>query len=100
MTKGRAVMQTTTANTDITRPHLPPTRQRATPRTRLAAVAGRVPRGRRAAVVIALVMAGAYGAMMGVALPRGPVTTSQAVTTLGISVVVGLLAGIVMQSRW
>ncbi|WP_347350770.1 alpha/beta hydrolase [Intrasporangium sp.] len=42
----------------------------------------------------------AYGVALGLALPRGPVTTAQALTTLTASFGAGLLAGYLTRSRW
>ncbi len=50
-----------------------------------------------AAVVVA---AGLYGVVAGWWTPRGPVTTPQALAAIGISLVVGVFAGLVMRSRW
>ncbi|UMG93285.1 alpha/beta hydrolase [Nocardioides sp. TF02-7] len=51
-------------------------------------------------MVIAVLLAAAYGAAVGVTLPRGPVTTGGALTTLVVSVAVGLVAGYLTRTRW
>ena len=52
--------------------------------------------GLGAAIVIAM----AWGAIAGWWTPRGPLTTSQAIWSIVISLVVGAAAGLAMRSRW
>lgn len=59
----------------------------------------RIPSGWRAATV-AVALAAVSGAVLGLVLPRGPVTTGQALVTLGACAVIGFLTGAVMRSRW
>jgi proline iminopeptidase len=54
----------------------------------------------RIGAAAAVVAAGLYGVIAGWWTPRGPVTTPQALTAIGISLVVGVFAGLVMRSRW
>jgi proline iminopeptidase len=67
---------------------------------RLRAVLGPVWRDRRIAVGVAVLVAGGYGLLAAWWTPRGPVTTSQAVTAIVIGLVVGAVAGLVLRSRW
>lgn len=55
---------------------------------------------RRAPVASAAVLVLIAGAVTGLVLPRGPVTTTQAVSALGSCLLVGALAGRVAGSRW
>lgn len=48
----------------------------------------------------AVVAAGVYGLVAGWWTPRGPITTSEALAAIVVSLVVGVFAGIVMRSRW
>ena len=57
-------------------------------------------RGRRRAVAVTVAAAAGYGLLAGWWTPRGPVTTTQAVAALGLSLAVGGLAGFVLRSRW
>jgi proline iminopeptidase len=57
-------------------------------------------RRRRVAVAMAVVTAGMFGLAGGWWTPRGPITTSEAVTTIGLSLLVGTVVGMVMRSRW
>jgi pimeloyl-ACP methyl ester carboxylesterase len=50
-----------------------------------------------AAVALLAAVAGLLGAWL---TPRGPITTAEALTSLGAAVLVGLAAGLVMGSRW
>lgn len=94
-------MQTPTSNPDTVVPDQPPSQRHATSGSRLAAFARRATfKDRGAGAAVAVLLAAAYGAVMGITLPRGPVTTSQALTTLALSAVIGLFAGFVMRSRW
>jgi proline iminopeptidase len=44
--------------------------------------------------------AGCWGLLAGWWMPRGPLTSSHALWSIGISVVVGVIAGVVTRSRW
>jgi pimeloyl-ACP methyl ester carboxylesterase len=48
----------------------------------------------------AVVVAVGWALVAGFWTPRGPLTTSQAVCSIAISLVVGALAGVMMRSRW
>ena len=48
----------------------------------------------------AVVMTGAYAAVAGWWTPRGPVTPAQALTAMVVGLAVGVVAGLVMRSRW
>jgi pimeloyl-ACP methyl ester carboxylesterase len=51
--------------------------------------------------VAALVaVAGLSGVLVGLVMPRGPVTSAQALVLLGVGVVVGVASGFVFGSRW
>jgi proline iminopeptidase len=67
---------------------------------RLRAALGPMWRARRIAVAVVAATAGGYGLLAAWWTPRGPVTTSQAVAAIGISVIVGILTGLVLRSRW
>ncbi|MGX6607372.1 alpha/beta fold hydrolase [Micromonosporaceae bacterium Da 78-11] len=67
---------------------------------RLCAALGPVWRDRRIAVTLAVVTAGGYGLLAAWWTPRGPVTTSQAVAAIVISVIVGAFTGLLLRSRW
>lgn len=47
-----------------------------------------------------IALAALVGVVMGVLMPRGPATTGQALFTIGLSLLTGLLAGAIMHSRW
>jgi hypothetical protein len=72
------------------------------PAGRLRAALGPVWRDRRIAVAVAgaVASAGGYGLLAAWWTPRGPVTTSQAVAASGVSLVVGVVKGLVLRSRW
>jgi len=55
---------------------------------------------RRVGLAVAAAAGAAWGLLAGGWMPRGPLTTSQAVLSLLISVVVGGVAGLVAKSRW
>jgi proline iminopeptidase len=54
----------------------------------------------RMGLVLASLLAAFAGVLVALMLPRGPVTQSQALIVLLGSVIVGVLAGLLMQSRW
>ena len=49
---------------------------------------------------IAVAVAGTFGAILGITMPRGPLTTPQSLIALMSSLLVGGTAGFVMRSRW
>ena len=49
---------------------------------------------------IAVALAGTFGVILGITMPRGPLTTPQALIALLTSLLVGGTAGFVMRSRW
>lgn len=51
-------------------------------------------------IAIALAAAASYGLAAGWWTPRGPVTTFQAVAAIGLSLTVGVTAGVALRSRW
>jgi len=55
---------------------------------------------RRVGLAVAVAAGAAWGLVAGGWMPRSPLTTSQAVLSLLISVVVGGVAGLVAKSRW
>jgi proline iminopeptidase len=55
---------------------------------------------RRMGLVLASLLAAFAGVLVALMLPRGPVTQSQALIVLAGGVIVGVLAGLLMQSRW
>ncbi|NTW96926.1 MAG: alpha/beta hydrolase [Oscillochloris sp.] len=62
--------------------------------------AASIRKGRRLGVALVLSGAALAGAFVSVALPRGPTTQSQALLVLVGSVIVGVIAGLAMRSRW
>jgi proline iminopeptidase len=50
--------------------------------------------------LLVLAVAGLSGLGIGLAMPRGPVTSGQALALLLVSVLVGFVGGFVMRSRW
>jgi proline iminopeptidase len=50
--------------------------------------------------VIVVVLAGTFGMILGLIMPRGPVTTAQAPTAMIASLLVGAAAGLLHRSRW
>lgn len=54
----------------------------------------------RIGIGVAVAAAGLYGLAAGWLTPRGPVTTSEALAAIAISLLVGVFAGVVMRSRW
>ncbi|HPE13580.1 MAG TPA: hypothetical protein PL091_13870, partial [Actinomycetota bacterium] len=55
---------------------------------------------RRVAVSAGVLLAAVWGVTAGLWTPRGPLTTSTAVWSIVISLVVGGLAGLLLNSRW
>jgi hypothetical protein len=55
---------------------------------------------RRVRVVAVVAAAGLSGGLVGVVMPRGPVTSAQAMTLIAAGVAVGLASGFVLASRW
>jgi proline iminopeptidase len=55
---------------------------------------------RSALVATVVVVSGLSGLAVGLAMPRGPVTSGQALVLLVVSLLAGFMAGIVMHSRW
>jgi hypothetical protein len=49
---------------------------------------------------VAATGAGILGVILGLTMPRGPVTTAQALIAMLVSLLVGGIAGLVMRSRW
>lgn len=50
--------------------------------------------------VAALVLVAAFGLLAGLLTPRGPVTTPQALTSIGVALAVGIVAGASFPGRW
>ena len=63
-----------------------------------AVVALRTQSAARAAAVVAIATLG--GVLIGLTMPRGPVTSGQALALLGVGVLVGLTTGFLLRSRW
>jgi proline iminopeptidase len=57
-------------------------------------------RDRRARLAAAIIVAAGWGLLAGWWTPRGPITTVQALTAIGISLVVGAFGGWWTRSRW
>jgi pimeloyl-ACP methyl ester carboxylesterase len=51
-------------------------------------------------LVVSVVVVALSGWLVAVTMPRGPVTAAQALMVMGVGLVVGVLAGLVSQSRW
>ena len=51
-------------------------------------------------VCLAVLAAALFGLVAGWWTPRGPITTSQALATIGVSLFLGVFAGLVMRTRW
>jgi pimeloyl-ACP methyl ester carboxylesterase len=49
---------------------------------------------------IAVAVAGIFGVILGLTMPRGPMTTPQALIAMLSSLLVGGIAGVVLRSRW
>jgi pimeloyl-ACP methyl ester carboxylesterase len=47
-----------------------------------------------------VVAAAAYGLLAGWLTPRGPISTTEALTAVAVSLVVGVFAGVAMRTRW
>ena len=67
---------------------------------RLRAAGGPLQRHRRRGVAAVVVAAAAYGLLAGWWTPRGPISTTEALTAIAVSLVVGVFAGVVMRTRW
>ncbi|WP_225753277.1 alpha/beta fold hydrolase [Actinotalea sp. Marseille-Q4924] len=55
---------------------------------------------RRVTVVAAAAVVVAAGLGLGLVMPRGPMTTGQSLAAVTVAVVVGLVAGVLVRSRW
>jgi proline iminopeptidase len=55
---------------------------------------------RELALVIAVVIPAAWGALAGRWTPRGPLTTAEVLAAMAVGVIVGAVAGVVLRSRW
>lgn len=51
-------------------------------------------------MVSVVLLAAAWGLVAGLWMPRGPLTTAEAIRSIVISLVVGCLAGLILRSRW
>ena len=51
-------------------------------------------------VAVAATLASLLGVILGITMPRGPVTTPQALIAMLVSLLVGGMAGLLMRSRW
>jgi pimeloyl-ACP methyl ester carboxylesterase len=60
---------------------------------------GVIPHG-GAGLAAGVILAAAFGALNGYLMPRGPVTTAQALATMIAAFAVGLLGGVSLRSRW
>lgn len=58
------------------------------------------PRDWRVRLGLAVAAAALFGLLTGWWTPRGPVTAPQALATMGVSLLVGAFAGLVMRTRW
>jgi len=114
-TKRRNAVRTATdhrPNTAATNPQSdirfePPAPATSTVRMRLRAAAGRTGaalaplwKDRRAGLGVAAVAASGWGMIAGWWTPRGPLTTSEALWSIALSLLLGALAGLVSKSRW
>jgi proline iminopeptidase len=68
--------------------------------SKLWAACGPTLRRRHIGVTVAVMTTGVFGLAAGWWTPRGPVNTSEALTTIIVSALVGVVAGMVMRSRW
>ena len=57
-------------------------------------------RDRRIGAGVAFGIAAGAAAILGLLMPRGPITTTEALTTMAAGLLVGLSAGLAMRSRW
>jgi len=69
-------------------------------RRRLSAALAPVWSRRWLGAVIVVVLAGTFGMILGLIMPRGPVTTAQAPTAMIASLLVGAAAGLLHRSHW
>lgn len=60
----------------------------------------RIRGGRRVAVAVAIMLPGLWGVIAGWWTPRGPLTTVEVLSAMGIGLVVGVGAGSALRSRW
>ena len=51
-------------------------------------------------IPLGLTLAAGWGLGVGLWTPRGPLTTAAALTTMAVSLAVGIVAGFAMRSRW
>lgn len=61
---------------------------------------GKIMSGRYSGPAIAVALAGGWGLLSGWLMPRGPLTTAEALATMAVSLFVGVSAGALMRSRW
>ena len=57
-------------------------------------------RNRRAGLIAASIISALAGVFVALTMPRGPATSTQALSVMALSLVVGLACGAVMRSRW
>jgi proline iminopeptidase len=57
-------------------------------------------RARRLAITIGILGSAGAGVLLGLTMPRGPVTAPHALVAMGVGLGVGLLAGAALRSRW
>lgn len=69
-------------------------------RTRLTKLLGPIWRDWRIGTATAAGLAVGWGITSGTLMPRGPLTTAQTLTTMAVSALLGLAAGLLMRSRW
>lgn len=55
---------------------------------------------RRVGAVIGVAVAGSCGLVLAITMPRGPLTTAQALTAMLLGLLVGAATGLVLRSRW
>lgn len=67
---------------------------------RRTSVLVRVHAHRRFGVAAAMILVAVAGLLSALVLPRGPVTTAQSVTMLALCLALGVVAGVLMVSRW
>ena len=72
----------------------------ASPRGRLARALGQVWSRGWIGIGMAVGVAGIWGVSLGFTMPRGPMTTSQALIAMLTSLLVGGAVGVVLRSRW